>query len=179
MPAGTWCRDTQAIENRAVSLGALAMETCATKAIRALRGRSPHRLLLSVLACVAEPSIISPPPASGRSEFWRGVGVHLRVEHEHLDVGPVCSITSRVLVADVADTASPPTTTLGQLHDFLSSSGVSKVREVVVLFFVDHVAFAREQNVREPLRQHRPARMVTISSASASPGHAIWNSGSS
>jgi hypothetical protein len=98
-----------------------------------------HRLLLGVLALRGRAEDVHVVAAQHRRRVGvlsAGVRVDLRVEHQHLHVGPVLQHhLRRVLVADVAHAAvAAHHPDLGQLDDLLvGHQRISEVREVVVL----------------------------------------------
>ena len=137
----------QAVENGSVELGRVGHGDLRDKR-RSVPGEEGfgHRLLLGVLALRGGAEDVHVAAAEhGRrvGVLAAGVRVDLRVEHEHLDVGPVLQNNfGRVLIADVADAAvAADHPDLGQFDDLLvGHQRVGEVREVVVVFLADALA---------------------------------------
>ena len=142
------------VENRAVEFGRVGHRDLRDER-RTVSGEEGlgHRLLLRVLALRGGAEDVHVVAAQHRGRVGvlsAGVRVDLRVEHQHLHVGPVLQDHLRhVLVADVAHAAvAADYPDLGQFDDLLvGHQRIGKVREVVVLFLADHVRLAGEQNV--------------------------------
>ena len=140
----------EAVENGAVELGRVGHGDLRDER-RSVAGEEGfgHRLLLGVLALrggAEDVHVVAAEHGRGVGVLAAGVGVDLRVEHEHLDVGPVLQDDlGGVLVADVADAAvAADHPDLGQLDDLLvGHERVGKVREVVVLFLADDMSQSR------------------------------------
>ena len=166
------------IENRAVQLGRVGHGNLRHER-RTVAGKEGlrNRLLLGVLALRGRAKHVHVVAAQhwGRvGVLSAGIRVHLRIQHQRLHVRAVLQDDlGHVLVADVAHAAiAAHHPNLGQLNDFLvGHQRIGKVRQVIVLFLVNHVRVASQDDVGNALRQHRAPRVVHDEAFAHQPAH--------